>query len=100
MSHGGYVGVYVLLVYVLPIALVIGAVLAISSSKARAVIVATIAAALWCYSLLIGISLFLFPGPVETLLYGLAVYCAAAGLATAAAVHLMKRARLRANKVR
>ena len=93
MSHGSYVGAYVLLVYILPIALVIGAVLAFSKPKARAVIAAIIATVLWCYSLLSGIGLFLFPVQLAIGLVVLAGSCLIAALATVAAVYFMKRAR-------
>lgn len=99
MSHGGYVGVYVLLVYVLPVALVIGTILAFSKPKARAVVTAIIAGALWSYSIWVGICLFLFPAPLATGLYALAGLCLVAAMATAIAVYFLKRARRPAIKV-
>ena len=100
MSHGGYVGVYVFLVYVVPITLVIGASLAFSKPKARAVIAAITAAVLWCYAIWIAICLFLFPAPLATGLYGLAGLCSIAAMATVAAAYFMKRANRPTIKVR
>lgn len=100
MSHSGYVGVHVLLVYVLPVALVIGAIFAFAKPKARAVITAIIAGVLWSYSIWVGICLFLFPVPLTTGLYALAGLCLVAAMATVAAVYFLKRASRPTIKVR
>lgn len=100
MSHGGYVGVYVLLAYVLPAALVIGAILAFSKPKARAVITTIIAGVLWSYSIWVAICLFLFPTALVTGLYALAGLCLVAAVTTVAAVYFLKRAKRPMVKIR
>lgn len=93
MSHGGYVGAYVLLVYGLPLALVTAAILAFSGPKARSVIAAVIAALLWGYAIWLGLCLLLYPGPLVTGLYGLAGVCLIAAAATFGSIHPSRQAR-------
>lgn len=100
MSHGGYVGVYISLVYLLPVAVAIGAILAFSKPKARAVITAITAGVLWSYSIWVGVCMFLFPAPLKTGLYALAGLCSVASIATVVAFYFLKRARRLTIKVR
>ena len=78
MSHGAYVGAYILAVYVLPAAVVVGVAFAFVKPKARAIIASAIAALFWCYSLWVGASMLLYPAPLMTGLLGVAVLIALA----------------------
>ena len=82
MSHGAYVGAYVLAVYVLPVIVVVGVAFALAKPKARAMIASAVAALLWCYSLWVGASMLLYPAPLATALLGLAALVALASLSS------------------
>lgn len=86
MSHGAYVGAYVLAVYVLPAAVVVGVVFALVKPKARAIIAGAVAALLWCYSLWVGVSMLLYPAPLTT-----GLFCVAALIALAVTASLIAR---------
>ena len=93
MSHGANVGVYVLIVYVLPTIFLIGIVFAFARPTGRAVIAIALSVVLWGYSICLGISLLLFPAPLMTGLFGMAALIGFASVVSLAARWLYRRAR-------
>lgn len=78
MSHGAYVGAYIVAVYVLPAAVVVGVAVALVKPKVRAIVAGAVAAPLWCYSLWGGVSMLIYPAPMTTGLLAIATLAALA----------------------